>query len=156
MAETGSHDEQQMILGQWRLCDGGPHHAVLHFPLVPHPHPPEPPRFGSWYNTINVDGTSLRGTVFGVSPIQLIEALGLSEAVDMVETCLEWHFKDTSGRVWALYDRNLVNYYSREEIKTLPLDGVPFFIGGEKDADITELDAFLRSRIGEILSIEWC
>jgi hypothetical protein len=91
----------QMLAGEWKLCmDGAP--VEQHHPLTSQAEQASlSPRAFEKYNTIDVNGTSLRGTMFGVSPVDLVHALGPGDDHDLDGSCLEWHFKVRSVCVYV-------------------------------------------------------
>ena len=58
-------------------------------------------------NKINLEGTSLRGSVScTIGAMQ--EAFGTEGAfVDMVGCCMTWAFRDSNGARWSIYDHKL-------------------------------------------------
>ena len=148
-----------MLAGEWLVHDKLDLQPEQHRPLQPLLQP-EPVKFGEKYNTIDASGTSLRGSMLGWSPVDLIAALGPADNHDMVGVALDWHFKDSSGWVWTLYDHKAMDFYSKEQLLTMEDGGISFSIGGEKGAATDEIEAFLlemmaaagRAGVG---TIEW-
>ena len=109
-------------------------------------------------NSISADGTSMRGTMLAI-PADLIEALGEGSAAqpEDMDTSLEWHFRDSSGSRWTIYDWKALGYMSREEIRASD-DDIVFNIGGESTADPLEfrtwLQATVRSSFLELMTSE--
>eukprot|EP00037_Helgoeca_nana_P005182 m.49807 g.49807 ORF g.49807 m.49807 type:complete len:139 (-) comp16204_c0_seq1:118-534(-) len=91
---------------------------------------------------ISVEGTSLRGNVTAV-PKQLIAAFGPGDTDGDPKTALEWHFKDSVGSVWAIYDWKMLSWMSPQAIKDHP-DAVVFNIGGHKGGDPIEFREYLN------------
>jgi hypothetical protein len=95
--------------------------------------------------TIDVDGTSLRFSMMA-SPRAMDAAFGDGEKDDDSKTCLEWHFRDTAGNAWAVYDWKNLYFMKRDKILASK-EPLAFNVGGRADADKAEFVAYLKENV---------
>ena len=100
-------------------------------------------------NTIDVEGTSLRGEVV-CTVGDMVDAFKFdfySMKEDDPKSCMEWRFRDSAGNRWTIYDWKMTFYMKREEIWDSDDMTVVFNIGGERDADPTEFKEYLKQKL---------
>ena len=96
-------------------------------------------------NDIDAEGTSMQGHLMASTDLLIsLFDYPIENDYDHGDCEIEWHFRDSAGARWTIYDWKMSRFLGRFDPKNPSCEEFQFNIGGDSGADPSDFREYLR------------